>query len=205
MAIHPLATLHIEGSERDRAVIDATLDRMNEKGTLAWTGYSFSWFSCVLARAGRAEEALQYLVDYERAFILRNGFHVNGDQLGAGLSNFRYRPFTLEGNFLAMEAVHDMLLQSWGGRLRVFPAVSEKWADVSFDNLRAEGGFRVSAERKAGKTIFVSITAAVDGPLRLKNPFGDHKFQANLPYDASGDELRWTLKAGQTMELNAVH
>ncbi len=204
MAIHPLATLHVEGSDRDRKIIDATLDCMLEKGTLAWTGYSFSWFSCVLARAGRAEQALEYLVDYERAFTLRNGFHANGDQIGAGLSNFRYRPFTLEGNFLAMEAVHDMLLQSWGGRIRVLPAVSEKWTDVSFADLRAEGGFRVTAERKAAKTIRVNITATVDGPLRLKNPFGDEEFQAGLPYNKNGDELRWTLKAGQRVELNTI-
>jgi len=203
MAIHPLATLHIEGSDRDRAIVDATLDRMNKKGTQAWCGYSFSWFSCILARAGRAEEALKYLVDYERAFILRNGFHVNGDQIGAGLSGFRYRPFTLEGNFLAMEAVHDMLLQSWGGRVRVFPAVSDKWPDVSFDDLRAEGGFRLSAVRKGGRTVHVEITSTVDAPLRLKNPFGDREFTSNLPYDVAGDELRWALRAGQTVELHA--
>ncbi len=204
MAIHPLGTLHIEGSERDRTIIKATLDRMHEKGTQAWTGYSFSWFSCVLARAGRAEEALKYLEDYERAFILRNGFHVNGDQIGAGLSNFRYRPFTLEGNFLAMEAVHDMLLQSWGGRLRVFPAVSKKWADVSFENLRAQGAFKVSAVRKKGRTLHVTITATVDRPLHLKNPFGDRPFKASLPCVAVGDELRCMLKAGQTIELQSL-
>jgi len=204
MAIHPLGTLHVEGSDRDRAVIAATLDRMEEKGTQAWTGYSFSWFSCVLARAGRAEEALKYLVDYERAFTLRNGFHVNGDQIGAGLSRFRYRPFTLEGNFLAMEAVHEMLLQSWGGRVRIFPAVSAKWTEVSFENLRAQGGFRVSAVRKGGKTVRVTIASAVDGPLRLINPFANDRFAASLPYEAAGDELRWRLKAGQTIELHTA-
>jgi alpha-L-fucosidase 2 len=199
MAIHPLATLTVEGSDRDRGIIDATLDRMNEKGTLAWTGYSFSWFSCLAARAGRADEALRYLVDYERAFILRNGFHVNGDQIGAGLSHFRYRPFTLEGNFVAMEAVHDMLLQSWGGRVRVFPAVSGQWANASFADLRAEGGFRVSAERQAGRTVRVAITATVAGPLRLKNPFGEGKFQASLPCDTADGEIRCALEAGQTV------
>lgn len=204
MAIHPLATLNINGSDRDRAIIDATLDCMHNQGTRAWTGYSFSWFSCVLARAGRAEEALRYLVDYERAFILRNGFHVNGDQIGAGLSDARYRPFTLEGNFLAMEAVHDMLLQSWGGTLRVFPAVSDKWANVSFDFLRGEGGFRVSAERRAGKTVQVKVTATANGLLRLKNPFGDQKFHASRPHQTNGDELHYTLRAGQTVEMHAA-
>ncbi len=64
MAIHPLGNLNIAGSSRDRAIIAATLDRMHEKGTQAWVGYSFSWFACLAARAGRAEQALTYLRDY---------------------------------------------------------------------------------------------------------------------------------------------
>lgn len=201
MAIHPLGTLNIEGSDRDRAVITATLDRMNALGTQAWCGYSFSWYSCIAARAGRSEEALKYLIDYRRAFILRNGFHANGDQIGTGLSIFRYRPFTLEGNFLAMEAVHEMLLQSWGDRLRIFPAVSEKWRDVSFRDLRGQGGFKVSAERRDGKTILVQITATVDQPLRLKNPFVNDAFDSNLTLKVADGNLCCTLKAGQTLEL----
>jgi alpha-L-fucosidase 2 len=203
MAIHPLATLHIEGTDRDRAVINATLGRMVEKGTQQWTGYSFSWFSCLLARTGRAEEALKYLVDYERAFILRNGFHVNGDQIGSGLSKSRYRAFTLEGNFLAMEAVHDMLLQSWSGRLRVFPAVAKKWTDVSFENLRAQDGFKVSAVRRGGQAVRVVVAATVDQDLRLRNPFGGREFRSNAPYKAEGEEIRYKLTAQQTIELEA--
>ena len=171
MALHPLGTLHVEGSERDRAVIRASLDRILEKGTDGWCGYSFSWLACMLARCGRAEEALDYLEKYERAFTLRNGFHANGDQTGTGLSRFTYRPFTLEGNFLAMQAVHEMLLQSWGGVIRVFPAVSAHWPDAAFTDLRAEGAFRVSAARRKGRTELVSITAACDGVLRLRDPF----------------------------------
>ena len=48
----------------------------------------------------------QRLDIYREAFIWPNGFHVNGDQLKAGFSGYTYRPFTLEGNFLAAEAVH---------------------------------------------------------------------------------------------------
>ena len=69
--------------------------------------------ACLRARVGDAEAALRNLDIYVHAFILRNGFHANGDQTGSGFSSFTYRPFTLEGNFLAMEAVHEMLLQSW--------------------------------------------------------------------------------------------
>ena len=72
-------------------------------------------------------------------------------------------PFTLEGNFLAMQAVHEMLLQGWNGTVRIFPAVSDRWQEVSFENLRAQGGFKVSARRSAGSTQWVRITATVDG------------------------------------------
>ncbi|MCD6392245.1 MAG: hypothetical protein J7M40_01920, partial [Planctomycetes bacterium] len=170
MAIHPFGTLNIDGTDEDRRVIDATIKKMDQLGTNAWTGYSFSWFACLLARAGQPELALQYLTYYERAFILRNGFHVNGDQIGAGLSAFRYRPFTLEGNFLAMEAVHDMLLQTWPVSIakdpipviRIFPAMPWKWHDASFDDLCGEGGFIVSAKRQNNATTSFKIKATVN-------------------------------------------
>jgi len=209
MAIHPLGTLHVEGSDRDRAVIDATLDRMHEKGTRAWTGYSFSWFSCVLARAGRAEEALKYLVDYERAFILRNGFHVNGDQIGAGLSAFRYRPFTLEGNFLAMEAVHEMLLQSWPPNrladpapvVRLFPAMPWRWHEASFDRLRAEGGFVVSARRQNNATTWFRVEATQDGLLRIRDNFSGRLPQfSRQDVRKTDDHYEVRVKAGDVLE-----
>ena len=57
------------------------------------------------------------------------------------------------------QCIHDMLIQSWGGTIRVFPAVSDVWGNVVFDDLRAEGAFLVSAKRENGKTKFVRIKA----------------------------------------------
>jgi len=173
MAIYPLGTLTVEGTDADRRTINATLDGIARLGTRQWVGYSFSWFAAMAARAAQPDRALEYLTTYERAFIGANGFHLNGDQTRSGLSGFTYRPFTLEGNFLAMQAVHEMLLQSWGGVVRVFPATSKTWQDVSFERLRAEGGFVVSAGRRAGRTVRVEIRATTGGLLRLRDPFGD--------------------------------
>ncbi len=172
MAVHPLGQYDVSRDD-DARVINGTIDTIARAGTSQWVGYSFSWFATMLARAGRADEALHYLTQYERSFTLRNGFHANGEQTREGLSTYHYRPFTLEGNFLAMEAVHEMLLQSHGGVLRIFPAVSDSWPDVRFDRLRAEGGFIVSAERRAGQTVSYRIEATVDGLLRMPHPFGD--------------------------------
>ncbi len=150
MSIHPFGLLNIDGSPDDRAIIAATCRRYDELGTQSWCGYSFSWMACLRARVGDAEAAIRYLDIYRKAFILRNGFHANGDQLKAGYSNFTYRPFTLEGNFLAAQAIHEMLLQSWGGAIRVFPAMPARWREAAFEDLRAEGGYRVSARRENG-------------------------------------------------------
>ena len=113
IAIYPFNLVTIDGGERDRLAITASLKQWDRLGTSAWCGYSFSWMSCLRARVGDAEAAVRNLDLFVKAFILRNGFHANGDQTGSGFSSFTYRPFTLEGNFLAAQAVHEMLLQSW--------------------------------------------------------------------------------------------
>lgn len=201
MAIHPLGILNIEGSQRDREIIAASFAQVDSLGTRQWTGYSFSWMAALRARAGRANEALRFLSQYLESFTLRNGFHANGEQTRKGLSDFHYRPFTLEGNFAAAQAVHEMLLQSWGGRVRIFPAMPWEWADAAFDNLRTEGGFSISAERWGRRTRRVAIRASVDQPLRLKNPFEGRNFEASRPVEQVGDEIRCNLRAGETLEL----
>ena len=201
MAIHPLGTLTVEGSDRDRKVIAASLGQIERLGTQSWCGYSFSWMACMAARAAQPETAAKYLDLYLKAFISRNGFHLNGDYKRLGYSAFSYRPFTLEGNFAAGQAVHEMLLQSWGGVVRIFPAVPAHWADVSFEDLRAEGGYRVSARRKEGRTVAVSIRAEHDGRLRLRDPFGGRpaSWSRGDVTRSQGDYLV-NLRAGETLE-----
>ncbi|MDQ8153417.1 MAG: glycoside hydrolase N-terminal domain-containing protein [Gemmatimonadota bacterium] len=170
MAIHPLGLLTVDAPV-DTLVVQRTVNQLRQFGTGEWMGYSYAWYSAMLARSGRGDEALRYLEDYRRGFLLRNGFHANGEQTRLGLSNAHYRPVTLEGNFLALHAAQEMLLQGWGGVVRVFPALSERWRDVSFRDLRAEGGWRVSAWRERGVTQRVRIESTAGGRLRLRDPF----------------------------------
>jgi alpha-L-fucosidase 2 len=180
MGLHPFNLITAEGGPGDAKMITASLAEWEAKGTKEWCGYSFSWMSALRARVGQPEEALRLLEIYAKAFILRNGFHANGDQTKSGYSNFTYRPFTLEGNFLAMHAVHEMLLQSWSPTpgvpdsevIRLFPATSARWKDASFEDLRAEGGYLVSARREAGATTWFRIKATRAGVLRVRDNFG---------------------------------
>jgi alpha-L-fucosidase 2 len=180
MGLHPFSLITAEGGAADTRMIDASLAEWDAKGTKAWCGYSFSWMSALRARVGQPEEALRLLEIYAKAFVLRNGFHANGDQTKSGYSDYTYRPFTLEGNFLAMHAVHEMLLQSWSSTpgtrdtevIRLFPATSARWPAASFDDLRAEGGHLVSARRAGGATSWFRITAGRQGVLRVQDNFG---------------------------------
>lgn len=208
MALHPFNLITTDGGEDDRRIIDATLDEWERFGTLAWTGYSFSWMSALRARVRRGEEAVRYLDLYAKAFILRNGFHANGDQTRSGFSNFTYRPFTLEGNFLAMNALHEMLLQSWsptpGKRdtevIRIFPAMPWRWHEASFDDLWTEGGHRVSARWSNNATVQFSLTAGRDGEVRIRDNFAGREPTWNVTgVKKSGDNYVVRLKQGEPL------
>jgi alpha-L-fucosidase 2 len=71
---------------------------------------------------------------------------------------------------------------------------------VSFTNLRAEGGFKVSAKRAAGKTAEVRVEATVDGPLRLRDPFGGATATWNRrDLERDGEDYVVTLKNGDVL------
>ncbi len=201
MAIHPLGTIRWENGPTDQAIIKASLADLDAKGTAAWCGYSFSWLANLAARARDGEKAERALQVFSEAFCLRNGFHCNGDQSGKGYSSFRYRPFTLEGNFAAAAGLQEMLLQSYSGTVRIFPAVPASWKDVSFRTLRAEGAFLISAERRNGVMQRVEVIAESGGLLRLENPF-DGESQG-LPGNArvDGRELIMETSPGQKIIL----
>ncbi|MDP4290847.1 MAG: alpha-L-fucosidase, partial [Bacteroidota bacterium] len=78
---------------------------------------------------------------------------------------------TFESPVASSRSVLDMLIQSWGGKIRVFPACPSQWKDVGFYNLRAEGAFLVSAQRKEGKTQFISIQSLAGEPCSIKCNF----------------------------------
>jgi alpha-L-fucosidase 2 len=209
MPLHPFNLITADGGERDQQIISASMKDWDSKGTSAWCGYSFSWMACLRARIGDAEAALRNLDIYARAFILRNGFHANGDQTKSGFSSMTYRPFTLEGNFLAMDAVHEMLLQSWNaspgtnapGVIRLFPATPWRWHDASFDDLRAEHGHRISARRENNATTWFRIVAGQKGVVKIRANFDGRTPQWNRRgVKKVGDNFEVTMKRGEVLE-----
>ena len=212
IGIYPFNLITVEGNKEDQRRITTTLKRpeWNAPKHNEWCGYSWAWMACVQARVGNAESAYHHLDVFEKAYILRNGFHVNQDQT----PDTRYgygggKPFTLEGNFIAMQAVQEMLLQSWSatpgkansGVIRIFPATPKEWLNVSFKDLRAEGGYKVSATRKDGKITRFSIMAKKTGTIRIKGNFEEQTPKWNIKkVIKTNDIYEISLKAGQRLE-----
>jgi alpha-L-fucosidase 2 len=171
LAIHPLSMIRWENGPRDQRIIRAALDELDRMGPDWWTGFSWSWYANLAARGrdgARAERALEI---FSKAFCTANGFHVNGDQTHSGYSKSTYSAFTLEGNMAAASGVQEMLLQSCGGAVKVFPAVPASWKNAGFATLRAEGAFLVSADMRAGRVERIEVRSEKGGTLRIENPF----------------------------------
>lgn len=179
MAIHPLGLLDVSHGPEEKAIIDATIQRLDSIGPDYWTGYSYAWLGNLKARALDGDGAAEALRIFARAFCLPNTFHANGDQTKSGLSRFTYRPFTLEGNFAFAAGIQEMLLQSHTGVINLFPAIPADWRDASFDSLRAEGGFLVSASLEGGKLADVRIFNERGGKATLS--FRGHDVTVNVP------------------------
>ncbi|MEG1748418.1 MAG: hypothetical protein RR249_01865 [Tannerellaceae bacterium] len=170
MAIHPLGLLDWSDGVESQRIITATLKRLKDCGPDWWTGYSYSWYANMKARAFDGEGAAEALRTFANCFCLPSTFHVNGDQTGTGKSKYTYRPFTLEGNFAFASGVQEMLLQSHTGVVRIFPALPADWQNVSFENLRAMGGFLVTAEKKNGKLVKARVFSEQGGSLQVVSP-----------------------------------
>ncbi len=63
-----------------------------------------------------------------------------------------------------------MLLQSYAGFIEIMPAVPAEWQEVSFDKLRAEGAFLISAKKTNGQLSEIALTAEKGGMATLKLP-----------------------------------
>ena len=63
----------------------------------------------------------------------------------------------METPLAAAECIQQLLLQSWGGKIRVFPAVPDEWESTSFSGFAAQGGFRVSARYEDHRTVWREI------------------------------------------------
>ncbi|BAU53675.1 hypothetical protein MgSA37_01844 [Mucilaginibacter gotjawali] len=163
MAIHPLGLIRWEDGPKSQRIIKNSIHLLDSIGPDYWCGYSYAWLANMKARAKDGEGAAKALQIFAKAFCSVNSFHLNGDQTKSGYSKFQYRPFTLEGNFAFAAGLQEMLIQSYAGFIAIMPALPATWNNVSFENLRTDGAFLVSAKKENGITSFIKIKSEKGG------------------------------------------
>lgn len=176
MAIYPLRTMRYEGE--NKTIIDNTIADIEMLGKKYWVGYTYGWLANLHVVQGSGDKAYKLIRDFFDYFCTANGFHVNGDFTDKTDCGMKYRYFTLEGNFLAVDAINNMLLYSESDGTVLFPAIPKKWRNISFKNLRGYGGILVSAELTEGKVSYLRIVAENDIIVKILR---DEKNASTLP------------------------
>lgn len=157
LAIYPLHLITPDHPEQ-RSLIETSL-RTWERDAALFRGYSFTGGASMHALLGQGDSALDRLNRYLDAprYMEPNTFYAEAGPV-------------IETPLSAATSIQDMLLQDWGGALRVFPAIPAAWPDAAFDELRADGAFLVSAVRQGGGTAWVRIESLAGQPCRLVVP-----------------------------------
>ena len=184
--IYPLYIMTLEQPENRELVIKSLKHWMGMPEKLA--GYSYTGAASISALLGEGDEAARYLNKLLDTKIPPNTLYVEAGPC-------------IETPLSAAASVNDMLLSSWGDRIRVFPGVPDAWKDVSFHNLRTEGAFLVSAARKGGATQWVRIQSLAGEPCRIR-PGLKGEVRSTVPMKSAGDgAYDLTLAKGQEAVL----
>lgn len=150
--------------------------------------------SIFAARLGMSDKALEWLAWYVNfCQTLPQGFMQEGQfndgstdiwttcepwviedgkrtQVKAPLQRRNFDTASPECGANLMTAIQEMLLQSYDGTIRVFPATPDAWQEVSF-RLWTADGFRVTSARVGGKTAYVKVESKRGGRCRMANPW----------------------------------
>ncbi|MEE9601935.1 MAG: hypothetical protein V3V75_01420 [Thermoguttaceae bacterium] len=190
LAIYPLRLINWDQAE-NRGLIEKSLRHWHSLPA-GRSGHSLAVGALIMAEMGRGNEALELINEFVTRFSTANTMYKES------------RP-AVEAPLSCAQAIQEMLLQSWGGTIRLFPAVPYEWKDVVFRDLLAEGAFEVSAVRRDGHTQWAQITSLAGEPCRVKIDLLDPVNLAgpkDVKLEKLGDGLfKLDMKQGQTAVL----
>ena len=187
----------------------AAANTLKQRGDMA-TGWSLGWKINFWAR----------MLDGNHAFlILKNMLHLlPNDQMtklypeGRTYPNLfdAHPPFQIDGNFGCAAGVAEMLVQSHDGAIHLLPALPDAWNHGQVSGLRTRGGYEVSMEWAKGHLTCASITATLDGKLRIRSyvPLegkGLKKAKGKCPNELMAPAaIREPLKSAELKDFNLL-
>ncbi|WP_443936461.1 glycosyl hydrolase family 95 catalytic domain-containing protein [Pedobacter sp. MW01-1-1] len=165
MMIHPYYLVNWD-QEKNRDLISKSVNHwMSMKGGLA--GFSFTGSAAMYASMNDGDKALEQINALMNRFIQPNTL-------------YRESGPVIESSLACSASIQDMLLQSWGDKIRVFPAIPADWKNIAFKDLLAEGAYQVSAIYENGATKEVQIRSLKGGFCRVLVKIADAKITSNV-------------------------
>ncbi|MEL3951110.1 glycosyl hydrolase family 95 catalytic domain-containing protein [Streptomyces sp. LNU-CPARS28] len=194
LAVYPL--YEVTGrAPAEKALIEKSLAHwVGFEGALQ--GYTFTGAASISALLGKGEDALKYLGQLMSRFIQANTMYKESGPV-------------IETPLSAAQSLHDMVCQSWGDVIRVFPALPAAWPDLVVHDFRTQGAFLLSAVRERGATRWVRLVSeagapcavrhGIAGPVEVRDARG-----RPLPHEgAGGGALRIALGKGDSALITA--
>lgn len=123
------------------------------------TGWCIAWKANMWARLFDGNRALK-LIDNQLSLVEATGdttaIYVNA---GGTYPNLlcAHPPFQIDGNFGAVSAIIEMLVQTNGNDIYILPALPDKWESGKITGIAIEGGAFIDIEWKNGKVSEVNI------------------------------------------------
>lgn len=193
LAVYPYHTRNPDQGPAERELIQRSVNRWQGIKS-GHAGYTYTGGCAMYATLGEGDNAIASL-DHLKPMVRANTMYYEGGGQ------------VVETPLSAVESINYLLLQSWGGVIRVFPAVPARWKNVSFQNLRTEGAFLVSAELQNGVIRDIAIRSEAGKPCTVANPWPT---QILVVTDDNGREISrgrervvFETQAGMTYRLRA--
>jgi len=145
------------------------------------TGYTCTGGASMYAALGDGDTGLHYLRMLPFNNVSCTTMYAEGNPV-------------IESPFSAATSIHDMLLLSYGDRIRIMPGVPSSWEDIQYRSLLCQGGAEVTADRAAGKLRY----ARIDSPGREREIVFSMKMKdpAFFVLNDSGEKKSIALKEG---------
>jgi hypothetical protein len=164
--IYPGGQFHKDTDPQQLQIARNSIEHDIETGYL-WTHQLFTCFSfAVAARVDIHPDTItEHLSEFIRTKFAENGFRNES-------------PVGIETCSMVPGAINEMYLRSHPHIVEVFP-VHNKRNDAYFQDLRAEGGFLVSAELKRQKVRFVKLVSEQGRSCTIVNPWDSKTILVN--------------------------
>ena len=173
--IYPYHLLDWEDAQ-DRPRMELSVNRW--KGN---QGYSRTGKAAMLASKGDGDGALEQMEVFLQRFVKPNTLYAETGPV-------------IETPMAAVSTLHELYMQDWGDKIRVFYGMPSAWRNASFINLRAKGAFLVSASRQDGRSVFIQVESEKGGLCRLQTGMALADIQVR---NGKGEPVPFTPASGE--------